>query len=138
MRQRNIAISTLFAVAAIYDGILGFAFLLAAPALFQRFDVAPPNHWGYVQFSAALLIIFAAMFLNVARRPRQNRNLIPYAVFFKIAYCAVVFGNWFTRGLPSMWIPLAFADAVFALLFAWAYWLLADDSTADSTGAVSR
>ncbi len=115
------AAAFLFYAAAAYDGILGLAFLVFPLAIFQRFNVTPPNHWGYVEFSAAVLIVFALMFLNIARRPHANRNLIPYGVLLKIAYCAVVFGNWFTRGLPSMWIPLAFTDAAFAVLFIWAY-----------------
>jgi hypothetical protein len=90
-------------------------------ALYRRFDVTPPNHWGYVEFGAALLVVFALMFANIACRPRANRNLIPYGILLKVSYCAVVFRYWFTEDLPSMWIPLAFADAAFALLFLWAY-----------------
>ena len=53
----------------------------------------PPNHWGYVQFSAALLIIFGLMFLAAARRPIANRNLLPYCFLLKIAYSGVVFDH---------------------------------------------
>jgi hypothetical protein len=117
-------ISVLFGAAAAYDGILGLAFLVFPLALYQRFNVPPPNHWGYVEFSAALLIVFALMFLNVARNPQANRNLIPYGILLKVSYCAVVFGNWPAQGIPDMWKPLAFADAAFAILFLWAYVLL--------------
>ena len=117
-------ISLLFAAAAAYDGILGIAFLVFPLALYQRFNVPLPNHWGYVEFAAAVLIIFAIMFANVARRPLANRNLIIYGVLLKLSYCAVVFGNWLSAGIPDMWKPLAFADAAFAILFVWAYvWL---------------
>jgi hypothetical protein len=117
-------ISLLFGVAAVYDGSLGVAFLVFPSALYQRFSVPPPNHWGYVEFAAAILIVFALMFLSVARHPRENRNLIPYGILLKVSYCAVVFGNWFAQGIPDMWKPLAFADAAFAILFLWAYVLL--------------
>ena len=50
----------LFVVAALYDGILGLAFLFAGPALFHRFNIGPPNHWAYVHFPALLLLIFGA------------------------------------------------------------------------------
>lgn len=118
-RQRSIV--ALFGVAAAYDGLLGLAFLLFPAALFARFEVPPPNHWGYVHFAAALLVIFGLLFLNVAWRPHANRNLIPYGILLKVAYCAVVFGHWFTADIPGMWKPLAFADAAFAVLFVWAY-----------------
>lgn len=117
-------ISLLFGAAAAYDGILGVAFLVFPLALYQHFNVPPPNHWGYVGFAAALLIVFALMFLNVARNPRANRNLIPYGILLKVSYCAVVFGNWFAQGIPDMWKPLACADAAFAILFLWAYVVL--------------
>jgi len=111
----------LFAVGAAYDGLLGVAFLLSAPAMFRRFGVTPPNHFGYVQFPAALLIVFALMFAAIARRPEENRNLIPYGILLKVSYCAVVFSYWFSSGIPGMWKPFAIADLVFLVLFAWAY-----------------
>lgn len=114
-------ISLLFAAAAIYDGVLGLAFIVFPAALYQRFGVTPPNHWGYVEFAAALLIVFALMFANIARRPAANRNLIPYGILLKVAYCAVVFRYWLTVEIPDMWKPWAVADVVFALLFLWAY-----------------
>jgi hypothetical protein len=45
------AIKALFIVSAIYDGLLGAAFLFASGSLFQWFGVTPPNHPGYVQGS---------------------------------------------------------------------------------------
>ena len=117
MIPRN-AIRPLFVLAALYDAILGLAFLFAPGAVFDRFGVTPPNHLGYVQFPAALLIVFAAMFAAVARDPAANRNLIPFGILLKVSYCGVVFGYWFTTGIPGMWKPFAVADVAFALLFA--------------------
>jgi hypothetical protein len=111
----------LFAIAAVYDGVLGVAFLLFPAALYERFGVVPPNHWGYVDFAAAILVIFAMMFIQVARDPRSNRNLIPYGVLLKVAYCGVVFRYWFAVDLPNLWKPFAVADVAFAVLFVWAY-----------------
>ena len=59
-------IRALFVVGALYDGILGLAFLFAAPSLFAAFGVAPPNHYGYVQFPALLLITFALVMFGLA------------------------------------------------------------------------
>ncbi|MEW6253703.1 MAG: hypothetical protein AB1716_23910 [Planctomycetota bacterium] len=114
-------VSWLFYVAGIYDGLLGLAFLLFPLATFGWFEVPPPNHLGYVQFPAAILIVFGLMFVNVARRPVQNRNLIPYGILLKLCYSAVVIAYWFSQGLPNMWKPFAVLDAGFAVLFAWAY-----------------
>lgn len=125
------AITVLFIVAALYDGILGVVFILAGSSVFAWYNVTPPNHFGYVQFPGALLIVFALMFLAVARNPLANRNLIPYGIMLKISYCGVVFYHWLRTGLPGMWKPFAVFDLVFLVLFLWAYAALAKPSTAE-------
>ncbi len=117
-------IRVLFLVAALYDGILGIAFLIAAPALFEWVGITPPNHFGYVHFPAALLIVFALMFLAIARSPVANLSLVPYGILLKVSYCAVAFFHWFAAGIPLIWKPFAIADLVFLALFFWAYSVL--------------
>ena len=124
------AISIIFWASGIYDGVLGLIFLVAPAAMYARFGVTPPNHWGYVQFGAALLLIFAIMFVQVALKPAPNRNLIPYGILLKVAYAGTVFGYWFTSGLPDMWKPFAVLDAIFAVLFAWSWQRLGEPSAA--------
>jgi hypothetical protein len=111
----------LFIVAALYDGVLGAAFLFASGCVFNWFGVVPPNHPGYAQFPAALLVIFAAMFAAIAKDPVRNRGLIPYGILLKVSYCGVVMFHWFTAGLPNMWKPFCIADLVFLVLFVWAW-----------------
>jgi hypothetical protein len=113
--------SVLFYVAAAYDAILGLAFVALAPAIFDVFGVARPNHLGYVQFPGLVLVVFALMFVRIARAPQRNRGLIVYGILLKASFCGVVFWHWLLHGIPSMWKPLALADAVFAILFVWAY-----------------
>jgi hypothetical protein len=115
------AVSLLFWVSAAYDGFLGLAFVAAAGAIFEWAQVTPPNHLAYVQFPGALLIIFALMFAAVARKPVENRALIPYGILLKLSYCAIVFYYWFSSGIPTLWKPFAIADLACILLFAWAY-----------------
>ena len=95
---------------------------LADPGLpYRLFDVTPPNHMGYVQFPAALLLIFGWMFASIARNPLQNRGLILYGIALKVAYCAVCFGYWFRTDIPIIWKPFAIIDVVMGVLFVWAY-----------------
>ena len=110
-----------FIVAALYDGVLGIAFFFAGPWVYRTFNVTPPNHWGYVQFSAGLLMIFAAMFAAVARDPRGKRDLIPYGIALKVVYCGLAFYYWLTTDIPGMWKPFAAIDLIMIVLFAWAY-----------------
>lgn len=119
--MKKTAASVIFGLSALYDGLLGIFFLFASPLVFRWFEVTPPNHYGYVHFPAALLIIFGLMFLAIARDPVKNRNLIPYGILLKIAYCSVAFYHWFTAGIPGMWKPFAICDLVFLVLFIWAW-----------------
>ena len=114
-------IKLLFIIAALYDGILGVAFLCASDHVFKAYGTTPPNHPGYAQFPAALLLIFAIMFVIIARDPVSGRRLIPYGIMLKIAYCGVVFLHWFDGGIPVMWKPFAIFDLMFLVLFALAF-----------------
>ncbi len=112
------AVSSLFGVAAAYDGILGLLFLFAGDAIFELYGVPPPNHWGYIQFPALLLIVFAIMFAAIAANPLRNRNLILYGILLKASYCGVVAYWWLSpAGIPGMWKPFAVADLAFLALF---------------------
>ncbi len=108
-----------YAIAGLYDGLLGLAFLVAAPTIFGRMGITPPNHWGYIHFSAGMLVIFGVMFLMIARRPVENRNLVPYGVLLKICYVATVCWHWHFGGIPDMWKYFAAADTLFAIGFVW-------------------
>ncbi|MGA7179586.1 MAG: hypothetical protein WBX11_08390 [Thiobacillaceae bacterium] len=107
----------LFVIAALYDGLLGLAFLFFPLAIFAHYGVEPPNHPAYVQFPALLLLVFAAMFLRIANSPAKNHDLIPYGMALKASYSGLAFWYAITRGIPSMWIPWAWADLVFLLVF---------------------
>lgn len=107
----------LYIVAALYDGILGILFLVVPIALFNAANITPPNHIGYVQFPAFLLIVFAIMFFNIARDPVRNKNLILYGILLKLSYCSVVFPHWLTGQMPSIWVPFAFFDLIFLVIF---------------------
>jgi len=108
---------TLFYIAALYDGVLGLAFVFLWRWLFDFFDVTPVNHGGYVQFPGLLLIIFGFIFLRIARDPDANRDLIAYGIGLKVSYSGLVFWYQTTTGVPAMWIPFAWLDLLFLVLF---------------------
>ncbi len=114
-------IKPIFLVAAIYDGILGLIFLVAHESIFAFFEVAPPNHPAYVKFPALLLVVFGAMFLQIATDPARFRSLIPYGIALKASYAGLAFWYQFTMGIPFMWVPWAWFDLAFLVAFAIAY-----------------
>jgi hypothetical protein len=118
------AIKALFAIAAVYDGVLGLLFFVAPANLFERFNVQPPNHFGYIQFPALLLLMFGVLFAQIARDPIRHRQLIPYGIWLKLAYCSLAFWYWAQTDIPWIWKPFAIADLVMLVLFVWSYqWL---------------
>lgn len=119
--RKSKTVSVIFIVAAIYEGLLGLAFLFMAGLMFRWADITPPNHLGYVQFPGALLIIFALMFLSIADNPGEKRKLIPYGIMLKMAYVFIVGWHWLTDSVPTMWLIFAGIDAVFAVAFIWAF-----------------
>lgn len=111
----------LFYIGGLYDGLLGALFLANPYWLYRAFDVTLPNHPGYVQFPAALLVTFGIMFIQIASDPQKNRNLIPYGILLKVSFCGVAFYHWFAAGLPNMWKPFAVVDLIFLGLFFMAF-----------------
>ncbi|MEZ5360479.1 MAG: hypothetical protein R3F48_16825 [Candidatus Zixiibacteriota bacterium] len=109
----------LFNIAGLYDGILGLIFLIFGMHLFTWLDITPPNHVGYIQFPAALLIIFGLLFFGIAKDPKGRSYMILYGILLKCSYCAIVFSHWIISGLPWIWKPFAIIDAVFLVLFIW-------------------
>ena len=124
-------VGPLFWLAAAYDGVLGVLFLAAPWWVFERFQVAPPNHMGYVQFPAALLVIFGLMFAAIALRPVANRGLIVYGVLLKVAYCSLAAYYWVTTDIPVIWKPFVWIDLVMGVLFVVAYGALRHGVTSD-------
>jgi len=110
-------IKATFALSAAYDGILALAFLFFGPAIYDYFGIERPNHMGYLHFPALLLIVFAVMYWRIASDPGRFRDLIPYGIGLKVAYFAVVFYHRVTGGIPDLWIPFAWIDLVFSVLF---------------------
>jgi hypothetical protein len=124
-KDKNLWIPTLFYISAFYDGLLGLAFILLPQQVFAYFQVPPPNHLGYVQFPALLLIIFATMFYQIAREPFEKKELIIYGIMLKISYCTVTIFYWIQGTLPEMWRPFTICDALMGLLYILAYAKLA-------------
>jgi hypothetical protein len=127
-------IVVLFALAAAYDGVLGLLFLAAPGYPFEVFHVTPPNHLGYVQFPAALLMIFGLMFVVIALDPAKNRDLILYGILLKVAYCGVTLAHWLATDIPWIWKPFTIIDVVMGVLFVWAYAVLPRDVAQQETG----
>lgn len=123
------SIKFLFVISGIYDGVLGLAFLFFAQTIYSTFAVPPPGHWGYIHLIALLLLIFTIMFFCIAADPVARREQILYGMGLKISYIGVVFWYQVIRGgVPTFWVPWAWADLVFLTLFVLAWRNLGGES----------
>jgi hypothetical protein len=85
--------------------------------MFEYYATIPPNHFGYVQFPALILIIFGIMFFAIAKNPLKNRNLIPFGMLLKISYCSIVLYYWALGSVANMFLPFAIFDFIFLVIF---------------------
>ncbi len=106
-----------FVVAAIYDVVLGVTALLFFKPIYNWLNVTLPNHDGYVQWGAAVVTIFGIGFWLVSRDPARNRDIIKMGILFKLAYAATVLGHYFWGSVPAVWVPFAWLDLGFLIMF---------------------
>ncbi|MFH1542418.1 MAG: hypothetical protein ABIE84_04945 [bacterium] len=114
----------LFIFSALYDGVLAILFLLISGQVYSYFNIALPNHMGYLQWPALMLLIFTVMFVEIALDPKGKRNLIFYGILLKISFCSVVFPHWLMGNIPSMWVPFAFCDLAFLIVYVYTFKIL--------------
>ncbi len=114
-------IKALLAVCGVYDGVIGLCFLLVPAILYRAAGITLPNHMGYLRFPALLLLIFAVMFFRATADPVEHRDVLVYGMALKVSYFSLVFYYEWRAGVPTLWIPFAYADVVFFLLLVMAW-----------------
>ncbi|MGA9717331.1 MAG: hypothetical protein WBQ79_03540 [Acidobacteriaceae bacterium] len=114
-------IRVVFAIAALYEVVLGIVFLFFGSVVFRQTGTTPPNHMGYIQFPALLLVLFGVMFWRVAVDPIRNRDLVLYGAGLKAAYSGLAFWYEVNGGIPPLWLPWAWIDLIFLFLFLFAW-----------------
>jgi hypothetical protein len=116
-----------FGVSAVYDAAVALLFLLFGLSIYDSFGIERPNHDGYLQFPALLIMIFSAMYWRIATDPVRFRDLMPYGIGLKISFSAVVLYHWFFGNIPPMWMPFAWLDVAFTVIFLRAWTIVRKD-----------
>lgn len=106
---------------AAYNVVIGLAVIVLGNSLFERFEVPPPNHPGYYEYPAIMLLIFGVLFAQIACDPVRNRWMMIYGIALKAASSGLILYHYFVDGVPGFLIPFAFADVGFLVLFCSAY-----------------
>ncbi len=120
---------SLFAIAAVYDILLGITFTFFPARAFDALGIREklPAFGGYITLLGAFLLVIGIAYLLIASGDlRRNRDLILIGTLYKLAYSATAFYYWSQGSLPHIAFGALFgvADAVFFVLMAECYWSL--------------
>src|SRR3989338_785018 len=110
----------LYLIAALYDLILGFGFLLFYKIIYKVLGMNLPENPAYLSLCAILIGIYGILLFMIHRNPENNRIAIVYAILIKFAFVAVVLYYWLFVGPEYVDIPfriIAGIDLIFAFLF---------------------
>jgi len=114
---------SLFAIAAVYDVLLGITFTFFHARAFAALGIREklPAFGGYLTLLGAFVFVIGIAYFLIARGDLQrNRDLILVGTLYKLAYSATAFYYWSAGNLPHVVFAVLFgvADAVFFVLMA--------------------
>ncbi len=120
---------SLFAIAAVYDVLLGITFTFFPVRAFDALGIRDklPAFGGYLTLLGAFVLVIGIAYGLIARGDLQrNRDLILIGTLYKLAYSATAFYYWLTGNIPHVIFVAVFgvADAVFFVLMAECCWSL--------------
>ena len=120
---------SLFAIAAVYDVLLGIAFTFFPAQAYGALGIREklPVFGGYLALLGAFVFVIGIAYFLIARGDlRRNRDLILIGTLYKLAYSATAFCYWLTGNIPHIIFAALFgvADAVFFILMAECCWSL--------------
>jgi len=123
----------LFAIAAVYDVLLGIAFTFFSARAFDALGIREklPAFGGYLTLLGAFVLVIGIAYFLIARGDlRRNLDLILVGTLYKLAYSATAFYYWLTGDIPHVVFVALFgvADAVFFVLMAECYWFLKQEA----------
>jgi len=117
---------SLFAIAAVYDVLLGITFTFFPAQAFDALGIREklPAFGGYLTLLGAFVLVIGIAYFLIARGDLQrNRDLVLVGTLYKLAYSATAFYHWLTGDIPHVVFVALFgvADAVFFVLMAECY-----------------
>ena len=110
----------LYLVAALYDIILGFGFLLFYKTIYNVFGMNLPSNPAYLSLCAMLIGLYGILLFMIYQDQKSSRKMIIYSSLIKFGFVAVVLYYWFFMGVEYVDMPfriLAGVDLIFGLLF---------------------
>lgn len=110
----------LFLIAALYDFILGVAFLFFYKYIYNLLGMNLPENPAYLTFCALLIALFGVLLFMIYLDLNYARRMVIYSILIKFGYISTVLYYYFVVGKDYVDMPfLLFAgfDLIFAVLF---------------------
>jgi hypothetical protein len=107
-----------FLVAALYDILLGAAFLVFGEQVLAAIGMELPPHIAYIQLAAVFVFVQGLSYLLVFFDPPGNLGLVRIGVAYKAGYAGLALWYLVLGILPSVFfIPWAIVDVLFMVGF---------------------
>jgi hypothetical protein len=120
MKKREGYYRGLYLAAALYDFILGVAFLFFYRPIFEILGMNLPSNPAYLTFCAAMIALFGILLFMIYLNLEGSRRLVIYGIMVKFAYIGTVLYYYLLVGSDYVDLPFrlfALFDLIFAVLF---------------------
>ena len=108
----------LLLLSAVYDGLIGLAFLFLAGPLFHILGIEPAADPVYIQLAAGLIAIIGLGFFLAWRDPLVNGDLVLLGAVFKAFYILLALSAYVRGAAPHpVFLVFAVADILFLAAF---------------------
>lgn len=105
-----------FAVAAVFNWLVGLPLLIAPAAFYAMLGQSTPDLFN-AQMAGALIVVFGVGYAMVARDPVANRGIVWLGVIGKGPLPLLYWLNVQAGRAPMSGFPLTLVDLAFAALF---------------------
>lgn len=117
---------SLFGVAAVYDIVLGIAFIFFRRPIYAALGISDklPAFGGYLTLLGVFVLVIGVAYALIARGDlRRNADLILVGALYKAAYATTAFYYWALGNLPHIAFGAVFgvADTLFFVLMVECY-----------------
>lgn len=108
-------------VTALYDLVLGIAFLFFYAPIFSWLLIELPTDARYLQLSAAFVLVLGIGYYLIYRNIERNKDLFLLGILYKVAYSAIAFYYFFFGTVETIFFIFGCIDLVMLALLVYCY-----------------
>lgn len=109
---------SVFLITALYDFVLGIAFLLFYKQVLGFFSISIPNFPEYLQMSAAFVAVLGVGYFLIYLNLEKNKDLYRIGMLYKLIYIVLVSYYYFIVHTANVvYLNFAMIDTIFLIIF---------------------